>query len=677
MKRDTQEHTTRVSSPRARTFESRTSRANGRTATSRGQDVRPSRDTRADRAGRADRSSRADRARSAARSARGASASRTGERTLFLGAWYASLRRVPARFMRPRILFVLAIAILSIIGLLMVFSASSITALTNSFLGNNPIYFLVRQAGFMAVGILGAFLISRMDYHLLCHQFLWGIFGIALMLLLLIFTPIAGHDAGGASRWISIASFSLQPSEFTKFILVLMFARIACDYQDHLFDMREFMKRTALFICLPLLLIFAQPDKGTSMVLVITFLVMAFYAGFSGKWCLILTGLGIVGLLAMSLRDNYARLRLLGMLDPWKSPEKYGYQLIQGFYAFANGGLFGTGIGMGKQKYGYLPMAYNDFIFSVIGEEMGLIGAVVVLACFGLILYSGLKIAHHAHDMEGRLIVVGVCMMFVIQTALNISGVLGIFPLSGKPIPFVSYGGSSIISSFLLMGLVLSVSRSERLPQTIHDEARQDLHVQQGGEGLVSFGDPIAFEQMYGKNRRSEGTRSRSSRKDTSDRLSSPSRTGGAGRAARTSDARSAQGNRTSGRSARTRTRTRTQAPSSAPILSFLMEKPHSSSPASSSVSQWSHRSKDESQGRAYMNDVDQSRHPLSAQTSSVAARRRNARPKRPKPSSLQNDPHVRLTKNENGITRIDVGPSPVERLRNTSSSQRRNRSGR
>ena len=154
-------------------------------------------------------------------------------------------------------------------------------------------------------------------------------------------------------------------------------------------------------------------------------------------------GVGIVGVLANSLKDDYSRARIVAVLNPWSDPTGSGYQLIQGFYAFGSGGLFGVGIGMSKQKYSYLPMAYNDFIFAVVGEELGLVGTLGLLAAFGVLAWAGFRIARYAPDMCGRLIAAGCTSLIIIQLLVNVCGVLGLIPLSGKPVPFVSYGGST------------------------------------------------------------------------------------------------------------------------------------------------------------------------------------------------------------------------------------------
>lgn len=384
---------------------------------------------------------------------------------------------VPARIMQPRILFVLAVAVLTLIGLMMVFSASSINALNNSVQGNNPLFYLIKQSIYLVPALILFFCFSRCDYHKLYSSFFWPLYlGIAFMLLLVL-TPFAGHDAYGASRWISFAGFTLQPSEFAKAIIVIGACRLCTLYFEQGISQKDAMIFLVLWIVAPMALIIKQPDKGTTLVLGITLLIMFYYAGGSGKVCAGVSAAGLLGFIGLSVKDSYSYARLLGMINPWDNPETFGYQLIQGFYAFANGGIFGTGVGMGKQKYGYLPMAYNDFIFSVIGEELGFIGALVILVCFGIILYAGLSIAKQAQDMAGRLIALGTTTIFIFQALLNICGVLGLFPLSGKPIPFVSYGGSSIISSFMLAGILVSVSRHTQLPQTPSEAMRSSLSI--------------------------------------------------------------------------------------------------------------------------------------------------------------------------------------------------------
>ena len=189
----------------------------------------------------------------------------------------------------------------------------------------------------------------------------------------------------------------------------------------------------------------------------------------------------------LALRDDYSKARIMTVFDPFSDEYGAGYQLVQGFYALGSGGLTGVGIGLSRQKYNYLPMAHNDFIFAVVGEELGFLGTFLLIAAFALLLWAGLKIAENAPDLMGRLIAAGCTSLIIIQLLLNVSGVIGIFPLSGKPVPFISYGGSSIISSLMLVGLVMSVSLRSTLPQTRYEQRRAKMRIAPNGDGQGSL----------------------------------------------------------------------------------------------------------------------------------------------------------------------------------------------
>lgn len=390
---------------------------------------------------------------------------------------------VPERFMKPRLVLIAVVVILTCFGFLMVYSASSITSLTLDALGNDPAYYLKRQLAFAAAGTGFAVFIATRDYHLWGKTLVRIIWILTIGLLLLIFLPIAGSDAYGATRWIAIGPFTLQPSEFAKITIILVAADLAERYYDEqAMDFQEFVKSLAVFVGVPLVLILLQPDKGSTMIIAATLIVMAYLAGMDRRWILLVIGVGVVGVIVLSLKDDYSRARIVTMFDPWSDPTGSGYQLIQGFYAFGSGGLFGVGLGMSKQKYSYLPMAYNDFIFAVVGEELGLVGTLGVLAAFGVLAWAGFRIARYAPDMCGRLIAAGCTSLIVIQLLVNVCGVLGIMPLSGKPVPFVSYGGSTIMSCLMLVGMIVSVSNNSALPETVHDRSRQSWQFADGEE---------------------------------------------------------------------------------------------------------------------------------------------------------------------------------------------------
>ncbi len=390
---------------------------------------------------------------------------------------------VPARFMSPRLIFCVCVIVLSLFGLLMIYSASSVTSLISAGTNFDAAYYAKRQALFLAAGLVAALVLARIDYHVWSGSVLTAVWVATVVLLLAIFLSSSAEGAYGATRWLDLGGFSLQPSEFAKVTVVLTAANLAQRYfDDASITFGQFLKLMAVGVAVPLVLILAQPDKGTTMILAATLLVMGYLAGLPRNLVVGLAILGVAGFLALSLRDAYSRARIITMFNPWSDYYGDGYQLIQGFYAFGSGGLFGVGLGFSRQKYSYLPMAYNDFIFAVIGEELGLAGTLGMLAVFALFGWAGAQIAKNAPDLAGRLIAAGCTGLVIIQLFVNICGVLGMIPLTGKPIPFISYGGSTVVSCLMLSGLVLSVSRASRLPETVHDRARSRWQVG-GGRG--------------------------------------------------------------------------------------------------------------------------------------------------------------------------------------------------
>lgn len=380
---------------------------------------------------------------------------------------------IPERFMQPRLVLLVSTAILVCFGLVMIYSASSISAMTSEDMGYNPFYYVQRQLGFAAAGVVLAFIVSRIDYRAVVRNFQVPIWIVTFGMLAIIFTPIAGADAYGATRWISIGPFSFQPSEFAKITILISVSYLAQQYFiDQTIDQMEFFKKFAIAALAPLLLILAQPDKGSTLIIVGTLLVIGYLADVDRRVLATIAVAGFIGFAFLSLKDDYSRARVVTMLNPWADYYGAGYQLAQGFYAFGSGGIFGVGFGFSRQKYSYLPMAHNDFIFAVIGEELGFIGVLGLLAVFGALVWAGFKIARYAPDLTGRLIAAGCTSMFIIQAFVNIGGVLGLLPLSGKPLPFISYGGSTIMSSILMVGLLMSVSRQSRLPETEYDRQR-------------------------------------------------------------------------------------------------------------------------------------------------------------------------------------------------------------
>lgn len=380
---------------------------------------------------------------------------------------------VPARFMQPRIILIVAASLLSAFGLLMVYSASSVEAL-NAY--GDAAYFFKRQLIALVLGIGVAVFLARSDYHTWSHSLLPILWATGVILLL--FTAFIGEASKGAARWLSLGPLSFQPSEVVKIVVVLSAANIAQHFfEEQDWSLKKMIGMLAVGVGVPLFLILVQPDKGTTIILGITLLLMAYLAGVPLRLILLVLGVGGALLLFLILSDDYSRSRVLTALNPQADPYGAGYQLNQGLYAFGNGGLFGVGIGLSRQKYSYLPEAHNDFIFAVIGEECGLVGTLIVVGLFALFIWAGMRIARFSPDLSGRLIAAGCTTLIGFQFLVNVCGILGITPMTGKPLPFISYGGSSIISCLMLVGLIISVSRASNLPETVHDRRRSQLGV--------------------------------------------------------------------------------------------------------------------------------------------------------------------------------------------------------
>lgn len=398
----------------------------------------------------------------------------------------AALLRTPSQFMKPRMVLYIVTFALVMLGLLMVYSSSSITSLTS---GDGPYFHLIRQVPFVAAGLVAATLVALLDYHWYTSKpsLVLGAI-VAIALLVLVFTPLGVEGDLGTRRWAALPGLGqFQPSEFAKILIVLVPASAAALYvEEGTLGGTALMGALAMSAVLPLYLILKEPDLGTVLICVATLLVVAYVAGLPGR---IVVGI-ILGSLALGSAvfvivyfvnpDSYQLARILVVFDPWAYADGDGWQLIQGFYAFGSGGLLGTGIGHSAQKYAWLPMADNDFIFAIIGEELGLLGTVGTIALFVALAWAGLQIARHACDLRGRLVATACTGILVIQAFVNIGGVIGVIPLTGKPLPFISNGGSSMVSCLVLVGLIVSVSRHSKLPETVFDERRRSWWVSAG-----------------------------------------------------------------------------------------------------------------------------------------------------------------------------------------------------
>lgn len=337
-------------------------------------------------------------------------------------------------------------------GLVILYSTSSYKA---SLLYNDTTYWVKKQALFAAMGICGMLFIATRDYHIWQKKwwFAWVIYGGVIGLLLLTFA--IGAASHGSQRWISIGPFSLQPSELAKIGIILFLAAYISSKSR---EMRQWKKMVIPFLfAIPIIVIVGIENLSTCIILLAISFIMIFVA--TPLWVpFVVIGLiGVAGAGGLLLTQGYRMERITVWLDPAASEK--GHQTIQGLYAIGSGGLFGKGLGQSMQKLGFLPEANNDMIFSVICEELGLFGALCVLALFFALIWRFMVIAVNAPDLYGSMIVVGVIVHIGIQVFINIAVATNTIPNTGIPLPFISYGGSSLVFMLLEMGLVLSVSR--------------------------------------------------------------------------------------------------------------------------------------------------------------------------------------------------------------------------
>lgn len=363
------------------------------------------------------------------------------------------------------------------IGLVMIYSASSITAAVRE---GESWHYLARQAAFIGMGGVVAYLVGNYDYRFF-RQSSVAIWAGGLGLLFL--TIIIGAVRGGAKRWIPLGLFNLQPSELAKIACILAVSAVAVEWSRGRLDTRTFALRTFWLTVVPAAVIVFQPDMGTAVTLLVAVGFVLFLAGIDWKW-IGGAGLGVAAFAALLIAvEPYRVRRFSAFLDPFADPLGKGYQTVQALYAFGTGGLDGVGLGLSRQKFFYLPEAHTDFILAIIGEEVGLIGTLVVVLCFAAFLWAGVKIAVGAKDPFGKLVAGAITGMLGFQAFLNMAAVTGILPVTGKPLPFLSYGGSSMLVTMMCLGLLLSVSRygalaprAVRTPSDRKERGRESSH---------------------------------------------------------------------------------------------------------------------------------------------------------------------------------------------------------
>ncbi len=359
----------------------------------------------------------------------------------------------------PDYMLVAVIFILLVIGLLVVYSSSHIWA---EYKYDDGFFFAKRQVLFLAAGLIGMVVTMTIPYHFWNKNALWILLA-CFLLLTAVLIPGIGIVRGGARSWIGVGAFSIQPSEFIKLGLIIFLARFLSQYPKHITQLKKgFLPLTGL-IFFSFGLIMLQPDLGTGVVLVTTCMVMMYVAGAKISHFMTLAMIGVIGFVGLIISAPYRLKRITAFLNPWEDPLGDGFQIIQSLYAIGPGGLFGVGFGNSLQKYFYLPEPQTDFIFSIIGEELGFIGGLVVLSLFFILFWRGCRVAMYAPDGFGKSVALGITAMLTIQVMINISVVIGLIPVTGITLPFLSYGGSSLTLALCSVGVLLNISKYARI----------------------------------------------------------------------------------------------------------------------------------------------------------------------------------------------------------------------
>lgn len=344
------------------------------------------------------------------------------------------------------------------IGLVMVYSSSSVIALERF---GDGYYFIKKQAIFGLMGILSMITCSVIPYQYLRKVcFLALVFSLVFLVLVLI--PRIGIEVRGSSRWIKILGFSFQPSEFAKLSVIIFVAHILAKKKDRIKMFNVGFLPILIITLFFAFLILKEPDFGTASTLFTISLIMMFVAGVRMRYLagVVLAGIPLTAMLVLC--EGYRMRRVLSFLDPWKNPLGDGFHLIHSFMALGSGGWFGVGLGEGKQKLFYLPEPNTDFILSVIGEEMGLIGITVVMSLFLILIVKGIGTSLKAPDLFGSYLSLGITLLIGFQAFTHAAVVMGLIPTKGLTLPFISYGGSSLITNLISAGILLNI-RSQRL----------------------------------------------------------------------------------------------------------------------------------------------------------------------------------------------------------------------
>jgi len=362
-----------------------------------------------------------------------------------------------SRGMTDNLLLLSVLALLSV-GIIMVYSTSSILALRSH---NDEYYFLKKQLVFASLGVLLLVAMARFPYQYLT-KLAYPILALSILGLVLVLIPHLGSRLGGSMRWFRFGPLSLQPAECAKLGLIVYMSCYLTKKQQSIKDFSVGFLPPLVVTGTMAFLILRQPDYGTAFVLITLLFIMLFVGG--ARLFYLLSSLLLLAPLGfyLILTSPYRFKRFVSFLDPWSDPRNTGFQIIQSYLAFGSGGALGLGLGNSGQKLFYLPEAHTDFILSVVGEELGFLGVMLVIALFFAVVFCGVKIAFRARDLLGTFLAVGLVSLIGLQCVLNMGVVMGLLPTKGSTLPFISYGGTSLVVNLVAVGILLNISSQSR-----------------------------------------------------------------------------------------------------------------------------------------------------------------------------------------------------------------------
>lgn len=358
-----------------------------------------------------------------------------------------------------RISILVIVLLLISIGIVFIYSSSCVYSLQEK---GNPLYFLNRHLIFLSVGFILSIAAMVIDYRDL-RKYAKPLMFFSIISLMILWIPGVGKEINGAKRWFQLGFYSFQPSELTKLTILIYIADLLTRKRGKIKDFRFGFMPPILILGLSCLLIVIQPDLGNSILIGTIVLVVLFIGGARIEH---LSSLGLLALPAvyfLVVKVPFRMARMMAFWDPWKDPQGIGFQLTQSQIALGSGGIFGLGLGKSVQKLFYLPAAYTDFIFSIIGEEIGLLGTLSVILLFAAFIWQGARIVKRTEDHFGYFLGIGIIVMIGLQAVINIGVSIGALPTKGLPLPFISYGGSALIINMVAVALLLNISRIQDL----------------------------------------------------------------------------------------------------------------------------------------------------------------------------------------------------------------------